>query len=155
MFASFIVTFREALEAALVVGVIYAYLAKINKTYLSRYLFAGVAGGVIASFGLSFVLGMINREFKGTAEAVFEAFFGIVAAAVLTYMVFWMAKNSRTIKGEIQEKIDLAISRKKMLGIMALSFAVVFREGVETVLFLGNLAAISPVDTLIGAAFGL
>ena len=49
MFASFIVTFREGLEAALVIGIIYAYLAKINKLYLSRYLFAGAFGGVIAS----------------------------------------------------------------------------------------------------------
>ena len=155
MFASFIVTFREALEAALVVGVIYAYLSKINKSYLRRYLFAGTAGGIITSFALAFVLRMINSEFRGIEEAIFEAFFGIVAAAVLTYMIFWMAKNSRMIKGEIQEKIDLAISREKMAGIMALSFVVVLREGVEAVLFLGNLAATSPLDTLIGAAFGL
>ncbi|HFQ80021.1 MAG TPA: hypothetical protein ENK33_01455, partial [Desulfobacterales bacterium] len=94
MFASFIVTFREALEAALIVGVIYAYLAKINKSYLSRYLFAGALGGIVASFGLALVFKMVNSEFKGVSEAVFEAFFGIFAAAVLTYMVFWMAKNS-------------------------------------------------------------
>ena len=155
MFTSFIVTLREAFEAALVVGVIYAYLSKINKSYLSRYLFAGAFGGIIASFGLAFVFRMINSEFKGIEEAIFEAFFGIVAAAVLTYMVFWMTKNSRMIKSEIQEKINLTISREKTIGIMVLSFAVVFREGVETVLFLGTLAATSPFSVLIGAAIGL
>ncbi len=155
MFASFIITFREALEAALIVGVIYAYLAKINKSSLSRYLFIGALGGIFASFSLALVFRMISSEFKGTGEAVFEAFFGIFAAVVLTYMVFWMAKNSRMIKGDVLEKVDLAVSRGKIFGIMALSFAVVFREGVEAVLFLGNLAVISPVNTLIGAASGL
>jgi len=155
MFASFIVTFREALEAALVIGIIYAYLAKINKKDLSRYLFIGSFGGIIASFGLAFALKAFDSEFSGTTEAVFEGFFGIAAAGVLTYMVFWMSKNSRMIKGEIQKKIDLSVSRGKMIGIMALSFSIVFREGVETVLFLGNLAVTSPVDTLIGSASGL
>lgn len=155
MFTSFIVTFREALEAALIVGVIYAYLVKINKSRLIRYLFAGAIGGTLASFGLALVFRLINREFKGVEEAVFEAFFGLVAAAVLTYMIFWMAKNARMMKGEILEKVDQAISGGKIFGIMALSFAVVFREGVEAVLFLGNLAVISPFDTLVGAAGGL
>jgi len=155
LFASFIVTFREGLEAALVVGIIYAYLAKINKLYLSRYLFAGAFGGIAASLGLAFVFEMVNSEFKGATEAIFEGFFGIVAASVLTYMIFWMAKNSKMIRGEIQEKIDLSISKKKVIGIMMLSFAVVFREGVETVLFLGNLAATAPLNTLIGALIGL
>ncbi len=155
MFASFIVTFREGLEAALVIGIIYAYLAKINKLYLSRYLFAGAFGGVIASLGLAFILRAVDSEFKGAEAAIFEGFFGIAAAAVLTYMIFWMAKNSKMIKGEIQEKIDLSISKKKVIGIMLLSFAVVFREGVETVLFLGNLAVTAPVNTLIGALIGL
>lgn len=155
MFTSFIITFREALEAALVIGIIYTYLVKINKSYLVRYLFAGTFGGLIASFGLAFVFEMVNSEFKGTTEAIFEGFFGIVAASVLTYMVFWMAKNSRMIKGEIQEKIELSISRNKMIGLVLLSFVVVFREGVETVLFLGNLAVNSPTDTLVGALIGL
>ncbi|GEM_PF-73882 len=155
MFASFIVTFREALEAALVIGIIYTYLAKINKKDLSRYLFAGAFGGIIASFGLAFVLKALEGEFSGTTESVFEGFFGIAAAAVLTYMVFWMSKNSRMIKGEVQKKIDLSVSNGKIIGIMALSFSIVFREGVETVLFLGNLAVTSPIDTLIGSASGL
>jgi len=155
LFASFIITFREGLEAALVIGIIYTYLVKINKSYLVRYLFAGTFGGLIASFGLAFIFEMVNSEFKGTTEAIFEGFFGIVAASVLTYMVFWMAKNSKMIKGEIQEKIELSISRNKMIGLMVLSFVVVFREGVETVLFLGNLAVNAPIDTLIGALIGL
>jgi high-affinity iron transporter len=155
MFVSFIITFREALEAGLIIGIIYAYLSKINKTELSRYLFMGAAGGVFASFLLAYFVKNIEGKFKGVWEGVFEGFFGLLAAIVLTYMIFWMAKNSKMIKGEIQAKIDLSISKKKMTSMVLLSFIIIFREGVETVLFLGNLAVTNPVDTLIGASLGI
>ncbi|MCZ7363072.1 MAG: FTR1 family protein, partial [Candidatus Methanoperedens sp.] len=78
----------------------------------------------------------------------------MTAAAVLTYMIFWMAGNSKKIKGELQEKIDISLSKGEKLGIAVLSFIAVFREGVETVLFLGALAINSPLDTLIGFILG-
>jgi high-affinity iron transporter len=70
-------------------------------------------------------------------------------------MIFWMAGNSKNIKRELQEKVDISISKGEMLGIAVLSFIAVFREGVETVLFLGSLAISSPVDTLAGFAIGV
>ncbi len=85
---------------------------------------------------------------------MFEASAALIAAVVLTYMIFWMASNSKKIKGELQEKIDVSISEGQMLGIAALSFISVFREGVETVLFLGTLAITSPLDTLLGFILG-
>ncbi|MCX9025706.1 MAG: FTR1 family protein, partial [Candidatus Methanoperedens sp.] len=91
----------------------------------------------------------------GTAEQLFEGGAALTAAVVLTYMIFWMAQNSKQIKGEVQEKIDLSISKGHTMGITALSFIAVFREGVETVLFLGTLAIQSPFDTLLGFVAGL
>lgn len=155
MLASFLITFREALEAALIIGIIAAYISKIRRKDLNRYLYAGVAGAVLASVGVAFIFKIIYGELQGTAEQLFEGSAALTAAAVLTYMIFWMAKNSRKIKGELQEKIDVSISRGQMLGIAVLSFIAVFREGVETVLFLGTLAIQSPMDTLIGFAAGL
>ena len=70
-------------------------------------------------------------------------------------MIFWMAANSKKIKGEVQEKIDISISKGEMLGVAALSFIAVFREGVETVLFLGTLAINAPFDTIFGFAAGV
>lgn len=155
MLASFLITFREALEAALIIGIIAAYVAKIGRKDLNRYIYAGIVGALIASIGVALLFKLIYGELKGTAEELFEGAAALTAAVVLTYMIFWMAANSKKIKGEVQEKIDISISKGQMLGIAALSFIAVFREGVETVLFLGTLAINAPVDTLLGFAAGV
>ncbi|MCZ7380476.1 MAG: FTR1 family protein [Candidatus Methanoperedens sp.] len=155
MLASFLITFREALEAALIIGIIAAYVAKIGRKDLNRYIYAGIIGAVIASIGVALVFKLVYGELQGTAEQLFEGGAALTAAVVLTYMIFWMAQNSRKIKGEVQEKIDLSISKGQTMGITALSFIAVFREGVETVLFLGTLAIQSPFDTIFGFAAGL
>lgn len=155
MLASFLITFREALEAALIIGIIAAYVAKLGRKDLNRYIYAGIIGAVIASAGVAFVFKIVYGEFEGTAEQLFEGAAALTAAIVLTYMIFWMAQNSKKIKGEMQEKIDIAVSKGEVLGIAALSFIAVFREGVETVLFLGTLAINSPLGTLIGFILGV
>jgi high-affinity iron transporter len=154
MLASFLITFREALEAALIIGIIAAYLAKIGRKDLYRYLNIGIIGAIAASAVAALVFKTVYGEFEGRAEQLFEAAAAMTAAAVLTYMIFWMAGNSKKLKGELQEKIDLSLSKGEKLGIAALSFIAVFREGVETVLFLGTLAINSPIDTLIGFILG-
>ncbi len=151
----FIITFREALEAALIIGIIAAYIAKLGRTGLYRYLAAGIIGAVIASAGVALIFKTIYGGLEGRAEQLFEAAAALTAAAVLTYMIFWMAGNSKKIKGELQEKVDISISKGEMFGIAVMSFITVFREGVETVLFLGTLAISSPVDTLAGFALGV
>jgi high-affinity iron transporter len=155
MLASFLITFREALEAALIIGIIAAYVVKIGRKDLNRYIYAGIIGAVIASIGVAFVFKLVYGELQGTAEQLFEGGAALTAAVVLTYMIFWMAQNSKHIKGEVQEKIDLSLSKGHVVGITFLSFIAVFREGVETVLFLGTLAIQSPFDTLLGFAAGL
>ncbi len=155
MLASFIITFREALEAALIIGIIAAYIARLGRKDLYRYLYMGMAGAIAASAAVAFLFKLVYGELEGAAEQFFEGTAALTAAAVLTYMIFWMAGNSKKIKGELQEKIDISISKGQVFGIAALSFIAVFREGVETVLFLGTLAISSPVDTLFGFAAGL
>ncbi len=155
MLASFLITFREALEAALIIGIIAAYIAKIGRKDLNRYIYTGIIGAIVASMAVALVFKIVYGELEGTAEQLFEGGAALTAAAVLTYMIFWMAQNSKKIKGEIQEKIDISISKGQMLGIAALSFIAVFREGVETVLFLGTLAIQSPFDTFLGFMVGV
>ena len=155
MLPSFIITFREALEAALIIGIIAAYISKLGRKDLNRYLAAGVIAALIASTGVAMIFKALYGGLGGTAEQLFGGVAALTAAAVLTYMIFWMAGNSKKIKGELQEKIDISISKGEMIGISVLSFIAVFREGVETVLFLGTLALSSPVDTLAGFALGV
>src|SRR5659263_704331 len=121
----------------------------------NRYINIGVMGALIASLPVAMIFKTVYGELSGTAEQLFGGAADLAAAIVLTYMIFWMANNSRQVKGEMQEKIDLSISKGHMLGIAALSFIAVFREGVETVLFLGTLAINDPVDTISGFIIGL
>lgn len=155
MLASFLITFREALEAALIIGIIAAYVAKIGRKDLVRYINLGILGALAASLAVAMIFKTVYGELSGTAEQLFEGTAAITAAIVLTYMIFWMAQNSRQIKGEVQEKIDLSISKGQVFGIAILSFIAVFREGVETVLFLGTLAIKNPIDTISGFIPGL
>ncbi len=122
MLASFLITFREALEAALIIGIIAAYIAKIGRKDLNRYIYEGIIGAMLASVGIALVFKAVYGELEGATEQLFEGGAALTAAAVLTYMIFWMAQNSKKIKGELQEKIDISISKGQMLGIAALSF---------------------------------
>jgi len=155
MLTSFLITFREALEAALIIGIIAAYVAKIGRYDLNRYINIGIVGALAASLAVAMVFKTVYGELSGTAEQLFEGAAALTAAIVLTYMIFWMANNSRQIKSEVQEKIDISLSKGQLFGIAALSFIAVFREGVETVLFLGTLAINDPFDTISGFVIGL
>ena len=92
---------------------------------------------------------------EGNSEKIFEGVATLTAALVLTYMIFWMSKHAKMLKGELEGKIDHAISSGTMIGIAATAFFAVFREGVETVLFLGARAVQFPRETLIGMTAGL
>lgn len=147
--------FREALEAALIIGIIAAYLSKIGRKELKRYLYVGTGLAIVASIVGGLIFMLIYGGLEGRAEEIFEGLASLTAAVVLTSMIFWMVRNARKIKDEFQEKIDFSISSGQMLGIATLAFIAVFREGVETVLFLGAMAMRSPLSTLAGASLGL
>ncbi|MFQ6137426.1 MAG: FTR1 family protein [Candidatus Hydrothermarchaeales archaeon] len=155
MLTSFIITFREALEAALIVGIIAAYLGKIGRRDLNKYLWIGTLGAIVASITVAVIFMAVYGGLGGTAEKIFEGVATLTAAAVLTYMIFWMAKHANLMKGELEEKVDTAISTGALFGISVTAFFAVFREGVETVLFLGARAMQYPVETLIGLLAGV
>jgi len=155
MLAQFILTLREGLEAALIIAIVGAYLGKIGKNDLHKYLWLGSGLAVAASAFLSVIFWTLYGFAESFAGLWFEAVAMFTATAVLTYMIFWMAKNVRKIKGELQEKVDVAISSGQLFGISAVAFTSVLREGVETILFLSAAAAISFTETVVGAALGL
>jgi len=134
--AQFLLTFREGLEAALLVGIIAAYLAKVGRKDLYRYVFLGSIAAIIVSVAIGLGIAAWASELADWQLEAFEGIAALSAVAVLTYMVFWMASNSRKLKGKLEEKIDLQLSRGQVFGIALLSFVAVVREGVETVLFL-------------------
>lgn len=133
---AFVITLREAIEASLVVGIILGYLAKARRTSLARHVWAGVAAAVLASAIAGYLFERFTGGFDGRAEQVFEGVVMLSAAVLLTFMVLWMQKPSRGIKGELQARLDEALGADAALGVAGLAFLSVFREGVEMVLFL-------------------
>jgi high-affinity iron transporter len=155
MIASFVIVFREALEAALIVSIIIAYLVKIGRRDLSKYLYLGAGLAMLVSLLLGGAVLVVYGSLPPGGTTIFEAAASVTAAAVLTYMILWMAQNARNIRGALQERIDTAVTTGTVLGIATLAFVSVFREGLETVLFLTTLAVTDPIGTIVGTLLGI
>ena len=103
VFPSFLITFREALEAALIVAIMVSYLKKVGKEELDRYAYLGSGGAVVASLILGLIVQSVYGELKGVSAQLFEGAASLTAVVVLTYMIFWMTEHSKRIRGELQE----------------------------------------------------
>lgn len=155
MAASFLITLREGLEASLIVGILITYLVRIGqRRHVGKVLWAVVAA-LLASGLLALAIHLTLGSFEGATEKIFEGCLMLLAAGVLTYMVFWMHQHSRRLKGELQRRVDLALSGGSLWALFTLGFISVLREGVETVLFLSALARQEGGASLLGAGLGL
>ncbi|MBW6470794.1 MAG: FTR1 family protein [Methanosarcinaceae archaeon] len=152
MIPSFMITFREGLEAFLIVGIILAYLAQTKRTELNKHVYAATGLAVLGSIGAALVFNSLAIEFAGKNEELFEGIVMLIAAAVLTSMIIWMARESKNISSSIRQKVDSNHAR----GLFVLAFVSVFREGIETVLFLGAAAMNTEARTVLyGGVLGL
>lgn len=159
MLASFLITFREGLEAFLIVGIILSYLGKLQATKFNKYIYLGVFLGVIISLGIAYVFqvliyGMDNEVY----QHYLMIFILLFATVVLSYMVVWMANQSKQIKGEIEANIKALVTTGNIAGMVFLAFLAVLREGFETVLFFSSLTlteSFSMEEGFIGAILGL
>jgi len=157
--AELLIVFREVLEASLIVGILYTYLTKIGQTGALFRLWQGVIVALAASIVGSLLFQKLAGGFHGQAEKLFEGIVMIVAAAVLGTMIIWMAKN-RNIAEDLESKAAEALDSKKLgYGIFTLAFISVFREGIETILFLYGVmmkqGSLNISLSLVGAAMGI
>jgi high-affinity iron transporter len=156
MIAAALIAFREGLEAALIVGIVLGYLKKTGQSVHNRRAWMGVWAAIAASVLLAVGIQVIGAELEGRAEQIFEGITMFLAVSVLTWMIFWMRYQSRTLKSALERDIQQAISSGHGRGLMAVTFLAVFREGVETALFLSAAAfATDGTSTLLGAITGL
>ncbi len=149
---------REGVEAALIVAIILAYLARTgNRAYFPRiFAGAGLAIGLSAVLGLALYVSV--GGFEEPYEQLFEAVTLVLAAAVVTWMLFWMRRQARSVKGELQAAVDRALDEGSATALSVLAFVAVIREGLETSLFLvgqANSADTGAVWVLVGALVGL
>ena len=149
---TFVITFREALEAALVVGIILVYLLKTNNTKYNKFAWGGTFSAIFASVITALLFNKFAGGFSGVSEQLFEGTTMFIAAILLTSMILWMLKQKHLIAEHIRTKMSGLIEAKYEFGIAALAFVMVFREGVETVIFLNATAFIGQFDFLSGVA---
>jgi high-affinity iron transporter len=135
MFANYLIGLREGLEASLVVGILVAYVVKTGNRHRLRSIWAGTGIAVLASLAFGGVLTLTSRSLSEQAEHVFAGTMSIVAVALVTWMVFWMRRTAREMRGELHGRLDRALSTGGYaLAVVAL--VAVLREGLETALFL-------------------
>lgn len=156
MLPSYILSLREGIEAALVIGIVLGAVRKINRPELTSIIWLGALIAFIVSILAAVLLTTFGLELKGTAEPVFEGFTMLLAAGVLTWMIFWMSNQSHTLKSELEAGVNKAAGSAGKQALFWLAFVAVVREGIELALFLAAAAfASSTQQTLLGAVLGI
>jgi high-affinity iron transporter len=140
MFSSFLITFREGLEAFLLVGIMLAYLTKLGARQYHRYIYAGAVGGVLGSVVVAALFQIVIDQFSNEYYRQL-LMIGILlfAACVLTYMAIWMQKQSKAHASDVQRELEYHVTTGNLVGMVALAAVAVLREGFETVLFFSAL----------------
>ena len=154
MIPSFIITFREVLEAALVVGIILSYLVRVKQTKYNNIVYAGIISGIIASIIGAILFTLLAGGFTGRAEEIFEGITMLVGALLLTTMILWMMKQKH-IARELEDKVAAELTKAYKFGIFSLVFIAILREGIETVIFLRAASLVTANHTVIGAISGI
>jgi high-affinity iron transporter len=177
MLAAFLVVLREGFEATLLVAILLSYLVRIGHPEKRRWVWYGVAAAVALAVALGTALFATAASLGGNALDIFKGVAMWFAVAVLTYMIFWMRRQSRTLAHDIRKRVDSALGRTELpssgappvgdlsasgvkgagtFALAALAFVMVFREGVETALFMfGITQASTPLLVSIGGIVGL
>lgn len=163
MLPSFLLSLREGLEAALIIGIVLGALQKIRRTDLAPALWVGTIAALIVSILTAVILTLFSMSLEETAEQIYEGITMLLAAGILTWMIFWMSKQAKNIKTELEEGVNKAAATTGKRAIFGLAFLAVVREGVELALFItaaffagGNESVTANIIlTLAGVVLGL
>ncbi|HKD02643.1 MAG TPA: Fe-S-containing protein [Terriglobales bacterium] len=155
MLQAFIITLREGVEAALIVGITLAYLAKINRPDLRKSVYAALGSAFVGSIGIAVLLSRTKWN-----QDIFEGWVMLAAAFFVVTMIIFMMKTGRKLKGQIEGKVGLLAGEDAWFGLFLFVFLMVLREGVETVLILGAVSLnsselLSFMGTLLGVVVAI
>ena len=135
MLQALVITLREGVEAALIVGITLAYLAKIGRDEMRRIVYIALVSAFVASVAVAVIISRIQFN-----QDIFEGWIMLAAAALTISMIIFMMRTARRLKGEIESKVGALAARTSRLGLFAFIFLMVLREGVETVLILAGVS---------------
>jgi high-affinity iron transporter len=157
MIATLVIFLREGIEASMIVAILLAYLNRIGQRKYFRDVFIGVGAALLLAAGGGVAAYLTIRQYDGSrVQTIFETGTYLLAAAVLTYMTFWMRGHARGLSGELRARADAAMTRGARTGLALLAFQAVGREGLETVVFtLAIIFSTSAQGALLGAVTGL
>lgn len=136
MLTTFVIGLREGLEAALIVGIVAAFLVRNGDRRALRAMWIGVALAVAACLGVALALNVAGQRLPLTARAAFEGILALVAVAGVTYMLVWMRQHGSAIHSDLEAKAESALAKSSMFALVVLAFLAVIREGIETAVFL-------------------
>ena len=147
----FIITLREGVEAALVIGIVLAYLAKVGRSDLRKVVYAGLGAAFAGSIAVAILISRTSYN-----EDIFEGWVMLVAAVFVISMVVFMARTARGLKSRIEDRVGGFATGGRRLGLFGFVFLMVLREGVETVLFLSAISlSSSELATFLGTLGGV
>ncbi|MHB8891551.1 MAG: iron uptake transporter permease EfeU [Candidatus Limnocylindrales bacterium] len=149
---------REGVEAALIISIILAYLARTGNRRHFGKIWLGTAVAIVLSLVAGLALFLTVGGLQEPYEQIFEGVAMLLAASVVTWMLFWMRRQAASVKGQLQAALDRALTEGTVLGLVVLAFTAVIREGLETSLFLVGLATSvqgGATSVLAGAVVGL
>lgn len=156
MLPSLLLSLREGLEAALIIGIVLGALRKIDRKDLSRFVWSGFSAAALVSIFVAVGLFTLGASLEGVTEAIFEGITMLFAAAVLTWMIFWMQSQVHSIRQNLESDVRRASLITGGRGLFMLAFLAVVREGIELALFLTAATFTSTaLGTLSGALIGL
>jgi high-affinity iron transporter len=159
MGATFVVVLREGFEAALLLGIVYAYLTQIGHAESRRYVTLGAALAIVASIVMGIAVTALSGPLADLGPDVIALVVIFAAVALLTWHGWWMGRHARELRGDLQRRVDAAHASHQLWMVGLIAFTGVFREGAETVLFLWGLMAqlqdVTGWAALAGGAVGL
>lgn len=156
MIVSLLITFREGVEASLIVGILLGYLKKTGQTKYAKAVWAGVISAILVSIAVAALILGVGGELEGQAEQLFEGTMLFIAVGLVTAMIFWMRYQSRNLKSSLEHEMNAAVQTGHPRALFATAFFAVVREGIETALFISAVAfTTKSIDTLVGSIAGL
>ncbi len=161
MLPTFVIGLREGMEAALIVGIVAAFLGQQSQRRALRQVWIGVGLAVAICVAIGIALQIVSSELPQRQQEGLETVVGLIAVVMVTYMVLWMRRHARHMKGDLERSASSALARGSARALVVMAFLAVLREGIETVVFLlatfnasGN-ATTSWVGALLGIALAV